>query len=120
MNSANFLKGRRSLNVLLVVAWMAVIFMGSSIQKEDMQPQFSPVAKVGHLMEYAVLGFLAFPLAGQSKRPLLSCVIFCAAYAASDEFHQLFVPGRHGTPVDVLIDAVGAVIGSSLSWRLMG
>lgn len=120
MNLAELLKGRRSLNVVLVLAWMAVIFIGSSIQRDDMPSQFNPVAKVGHLMEYAILGFLAFPLFYQSKRPFLSCVMFCTAYAATDEFHQLFVPGRNGTPVDVLIDAVGAVVGSSLSRRLMG
>ena len=28
-------------------------------------------------------------------------------YAATDEFHQTFVDGRKGTPVDVLIDSVG-------------
>lgn len=36
----------------------------------------------------------------------------CAAlYAATDEFHQLFVPGRAGLFTDVLIDATGAAIG---------
>ena len=29
--------------------------------------------------------------------------------AAADEFHQSFVPGRCGTPVDVLVDSVGIV-----------
>ena len=28
-------------------------------------------------------------------------------YAATDEFHQTFVDGRKGTPVDVLIDSAG-------------
>ena len=31
-------------------------------------------------------------------------------YAASDEAHQLFVPGRHGSLIDVAIDGVGAWI----------
>jgi VanZ family protein len=31
-------------------------------------------------------------------------------YAASDEYHQTFVPGRNGTPVDVGVDAVGALV----------
>jgi VanZ family protein len=29
------------------------------------------------------------------------------AYAGSDEWHQLFVPGRHGSFRDVAIDALG-------------
>jgi VanZ family protein len=31
-----------------------------------------------------------------------------SAYAATDELHQTFVSGRHGTPVDWLIDTAGA------------
>ena len=31
--------------------------------------------------------------------------------AALDEFHQLFVPGRGGTPQDVLLDYSGMVTG---------
>jgi VanZ family protein len=38
------------------------------------------------------------------------------AYAATDEFHQTFVHGRHGSPIDVGIDAVGALIGLGI-WR---
>jgi len=41
------------------------------------------------------------------------------AYAASDEVHQLFVRGRHGSPVDVAIDTVGVLVGLALLrlWR---
>ena len=38
------------------------------------------------------------------------------AYACTDELHQTFVRGRHGTPVDVAIDAAGALIGLAV-WR---
>ena len=31
-------------------------------------------------------------------------------YAATDEYHQTFVEGRHGTPVDWLIDTAGAAV----------
>jgi VanZ family protein len=37
-------------------------------------------------------------------------------YAASDEIHQTFVSGRHGTPIDVAIDAVGVAIGIAV-WQ---
>ena len=37
--------------------------------------------------------------------------IFAVLYAASDEFHQLFVPGRAGSIRDVIIDGTGAVLG---------
>jgi VanZ family protein len=35
-------------------------------------------------------------------------------YAASDEFHQTFVAGRHGSPVDVLVDSAGVLIAIAL------
>ena len=38
------------------------------------------------------------------------------AYAISDELHQHFVPGRLGSPLDVLIDAAGVAVGVAL-WR---
>ena len=40
------------------------------------------------------------------------------AYAVADEYHQTFVEGRHGTPVDVLIDAVGIAVAVALHARL--
>jgi VanZ family protein len=36
--------------------------------------------------------------------------VLTALYAASDEFHQTFVSGRSGQPLDVLIDSFGAII----------
>ena len=39
------------------------------------------------------------------------------AYAATDEVHQAFVPGRHGAVLDVLVDAVGVLIGVYLLGR---
>ena len=40
-------------------------------------------------------------------RSPLPVVAITLAYVVTDEFHQTFVEGRHGTPVDVLIDAAG-------------
>jgi VanZ family protein len=40
------------------------------------------------------------------------------AYAATDELHQHFVRGRHASPVDVAIDAVGVALGMLVWLRL--
>ena len=40
------------------------------------------------------------------------------AYAATDELHQHFVRGRHASPVDVAIDAVGVAAGMLVWLRL--
>ena len=37
--------------------------------------------------------------------------IICFLYASSDEFHQLFVPGRSGQVTDIFIDMIGVVLG---------
>ena len=68
------------------------------------------VRKCAHMGEYAVLFWLlahALSVSG-AKHPARTALIVCALYAASDEFHQCFSDGRGPSPVDVMIDTVGA------------
>jgi VanZ family protein len=44
--------------------------------------------------------------------------VLAVAYAVTDEFHQRFVAGRHGAPLDVLIDTAGVLIGVFAAGRL--
>jgi VanZ family protein len=64
--------------------------------------------KAAHMLEYGVLWWL-WHRALRFRHPAVAVAI-TIAYAATDEFHQHFVSGRHGTPVDVLIDAAGVTI----------
>ena len=48
---------------------------------------------------------------------MLLAVVISVAYAATDEAHQSGVEGRHGTPVDVLIDTAGALTAAALIVR---
>ena len=73
------------------------------------------VRKTAHFTLYAVLGALSF-LSVISYRSLkyrlrifLSAGI-CLLYAASDEFHQLFVAGRSGEIRDICIDFCGSLL----------
>lgn len=69
--------------------------------------------KFVHASEYAFLCFLwwrALRTKLGSTRALAPAWIITVAYAATDEYHQTFTPGRHGTWVDVAIDAMGAGI----------
>ena len=43
---------------------------------------------------------------------------FSVLYAATDEFHQLFVEGRSGSLFDVGVDAAGALLGVAAAWVL--
>ncbi len=73
------------------------------------------VRKSSHFCEYALLAVtLAFHFyihALRGMRLLLLSVSMSAAYAATDEFHQTFIPGRSGQFRDVLIDTSGAAAG---------
>ena len=47
------------------------------------------------------------------RRRSLAAAAISLAYAVTDEIHQTFIEGRHGTPVDVVIDSVGIAAASS-------
>ncbi len=61
--------------------------------------------KLAHVTIFGVL-WLTLARAARWRRPVLATTI-AILYAISDEVHQSFVEGRHGSPVDVLIDALG-------------
>jgi VanZ family protein len=67
--------------------------------------------KLVHFGEYALLCLLWWRLLRTGlpdRRAALVAFLISALYAATDEFHQSFVDGRHGTPVDWAIDTAGA------------
>ena len=74
-----------------------------------------PIRKTAHMTEYAIFSiFVMIALIVDGIKgvriPVISAVI-AIAFAATDEFHQTFVPGRYGCVLDVLIDAAGSIIG---------
>ena len=74
-----------------------------------------PVRKAAHMSEYAILGMLAFAffktMEFGGRWHYRGAWFFALCYAATDEFHQLFVAGRSGRLSDVCIDSVGAALG---------
>lgn len=81
--------------------------------------------KLCHMAEYALFAVLAWRAIRQPQkndsRPwrwdeygLALTIVF--AYAASDEFHQVFVPGRTGQVSDVMVDVGGGTIGLTVWW----
>ena len=69
--------------------------------------------KLVHFGEYALLCFLwwrVFSYGLPGRRAILLAFLAASAYAISDEYHQSFVPGRHGTPLDWAIDSAGAAL----------
>lgn len=71
-----------------------------------------PIRKTAHATEYAVLALLFFgALTFEGKKRYIFSWIFTVIYACTDEFHQLFVPGRAGRLFDVGVDSLGALAG---------
>ena len=82
------------------------------------------VRKTAHVTEYFLLTLSMFlPLrvwipkstSSESRnsfllRYLLPAFLLSVLCAAADEFHQSFVPGRCGTPIDVLVDSIGVTL----------
>ncbi len=69
--------------------------------------------KLAHITIFGVL-WLTLARATYWRRPILASVI-AILYAISDEVHQSFVDGRHGSPVDVAIDTTGIGL-AVLAW----
>jgi VanZ family protein len=104
------------------IALMAVIFALSA--QPDLSTDLGTVdlilRKLAHMTEYALLLFLLWrPLReiGSDRSALVAAFAIALLYAASDEWHQSFVDGRHATPVDVVIDAVGMAVAAALIWK---
>jgi hypothetical protein len=71
--------------------------------------------KLAHITIYAAL-WLTLARATDWRRPLAATVV-AVLYAVTDEIHQTYVHGRHGSPVDVGIDAVGLALAAA-AWAL--
>ncbi|MFL5945499.1 MAG: VanZ family protein [Gaiellaceae bacterium] len=100
----------RALTVWLpVVVWAAVIFTFSSIPSlsTGLGTWDTVLRKGAHITEYALLGLLLYRALEREALALAAGI----AYAATDELHQHFVSGRHASPVDVAIDAIGVSLG---------
>ncbi len=101
------------------IVWMGLIFYVSSL------PNPMPiherllnlvVKKSGHFVGYGILAIL-YRLALIEHQGIEESEAvpwswgLALFYAATDEFHQSMVPGRHSSALDVMIDGAGALAG---------
>jgi VanZ family protein len=116
----------RALSLLAppLVLMAGIFFLSAQTSTADHSAFEVFLRKVGHVTEYLVLALLCMR-AARGLRPDASLRAAVAAgaavalaYAATDEFHQTFVTGRHGTPADVLIDSIGIALAALVYlWR---
>lgn len=123
-----------------VIAWMIVIFAFSAQPASGEQSGWLAALLAGlvganadpgaltafehllrkgaHVSEYAVLAALLHRAQGPARAPWPRFGLAIAGavlYAATDELHQHFVPNRGPSPLDVGIDASGALLGAGLA-----
>ena len=125
---------------LPLLIWIGAIFIGSTSVMSTahtsryiipcllwVKPDMSPaeiwaiivvIRKCGHVVEYAVLALLlwralrSLPILRPKTLMMFGAVLVaCAMFAASDEFHQVFVKSRTPSVRDVFLDVTGAVFG---------
>ncbi|MHB8655398.1 MAG: VanZ family protein [Terriglobia bacterium] len=76
--------------------------------------------KLAHLTEYAIFGlFLYHGFLNSNRtewriRTAAISVLVAGIYSLTDEFHQIFVPGRTPSIIDCGIDTTGAALGMLL------
>lgn len=78
--------------------------------------------KIAHFTEYCILGLLVLNMLKDyiqiDKKTILIAIGFCLLYSISDELHQLFVSGRAGRVLDVIIDTFGSFIGTIIYYSI--
>jgi len=111
---------------LPVVVWAVVIFLLSArpvTPATEIFWQDFIVKKSAHIIEYAILAALLYRALRASpvekKKAGVYSVILAVLYAASDEFHQSFVPGRASTLRDVIFDTIGAILAIYILWKYL-
>lgn len=103
---------------LPVIAYMAMLFGFSSLSTLPSPPGDFSFYDV-HIAAYAGLGALAARAfaAGRLRhvtwRAVCGAIALSSFYGVTDEYHQLFVPGRSFDRLDMLADAIGSVVGAS-------
>lgn len=109
----------------LVLAWCGLIWLASDqpdLRISDDHLLDLVLRKSAHLAVFGVLAALLLKLLRDWRveplRAAAGAVTLATAYAAVDEWHQTWVPGRVGDPADVLIDAAGALAAVLLLHRV--
>lgn len=103
---------------LIVMA--GIFYLSSQTSTADHSTFEVILRKLAHVTEYTILALCwiramrGFGVGGTLGGAVAAGIGVTLAYAATDEFHQTFVYGRHGTPVDVLIDSIGMAIAAAL------
>lgn len=119
--------------LLILILWMGIIFAfshqpNSGEVTHNIIEEIIPIIKTdavidiinfiirksAHMTEYCILTILFVSLfkeyTNNIKKIIIISIISCFLYACTDEIHQLFIIGRTGQFIDVLIDTCGGLL----------
>ena len=112
--STRWFTGERTAAILLPI--LVILFPHAS--PAELATIHHAIRKTAHFAEYLVLSVLLYrALRGRGRWRIelaVGAVALAAVYAALDELHQLFVPGRTAALRDCLIDVAGAATGQGM------
>ena len=96
----------------MVLDWLSI-----SVLSQNLVPMNNLLRKSAHLTEYAVLAVFLYNSLKPARDPFWSgkaafwALLASGSYSITDELHQRFVPGRHASLFDCLLDITGACVG---------
>ncbi len=107
---------------LPVLLWAGLIYFVSSLPGGVIPSVFFGQDILFHFFEYIALAIVlyraltnsGFSVRWHRKKQLYLVIVYCLAYAISDELHQRFVPERFFSIIDLFVDSLGVVLGSVL------
>lgn len=125
---------KKIFNITILILWMIFIFTMSNFNSVESSSQSGTIVniisnfvninnidlittiirKLAHITEYLILGILMLNCLKDYNisNVIIVSIILCIIYSCTDEIHQLFIDGRSGEVLDVLIDSIGIVIGN--------
>jgi hypothetical protein len=94
---------------------IAILTISSIPKLGTRTPLFPGCDKLAHFIQYLILGVALRFWSGDARISFLGGGL---VFAALDEFHQRFIPGRQASLWDFVADAAGVVVGFLWSGRL--
>ena len=107
---------KKIIYIPLIIYWL-ILLIATTLPGKDI-PDLGISDKIEHFTAYAILTvFISLAYLFQrrlklfSLHPFLSSLLTVMLYAALDEFHQIYIPGRTCDIRDWTADFVGALVG---------
>jgi VanZ family protein len=97
--------------------------LGTSLPQDVVPVQTSNIDKLLHFTIYTVFAFLLTRQISEDTtrgRAVFGAMLIASAFAAADEWHQRFIPGRFPELADWIADVAGAMLGAILYVLVFG